>query len=84
MWSPRQFDCIVSKKRDKFDDILFALFLIALLSNKSNSQEWTTFQLAIDHINLNKTVLPNTTVKAFEGQVNQDNILEYGKNVGVY
>jgi len=54
---------------------------IALLSNKSNSQEWRAFQLAINHVNSKGSLLPNTTIKAFEGEVNQDNILEYAKNI---
>ena len=58
---------------------LYFLNLVALLSNKSSSQEWKAFQLAISHVNSNKSLLPNTTVKAFEGDMDEENILEYGE-----
>ena len=58
---------------------LYFLNLVALFSNKSSSQEWKAFQLAISHVNSNKSLLPNTTVKAFEGDMDEENILEYGE-----
>ena len=58
---------------------LYFLNLVALLSNKSSSQEWKAFQFAISHVNSNKNLLPNTTVKAFEGDMDEENILEYGE-----
>ena len=58
---------------------LYFLNLVALLSNKSSSQEWKAFQLAINHVNSNKNLLPSTTVKAFEGDMDEENILEYGE-----
>lgn len=58
---------------------LYFLNLVALLSNKSSIQEWKAFQLAISHVNSNKSLLLNTTVKAFEGDMDEENILEYGE-----
>ena len=58
---------------------LYFLNIVALLSNKSSSQEWKAFHLAISHVNSNKSLLPSTTVKAFEGDMDEENILEYGE-----
>lgn len=50
---------------------------IAMLSKHNSSQEFNAFQLAIRHLNSNKSVLPKTTIRYFEGQVDKDNLLAY-------
>ncbi|KAL9961487.1 hypothetical protein ACROYT_G030434 [Oculina patagonica] len=42
---------------------------IDLSSNKSNSQAWSAFQLAIKHVNSDSSLLPNTTMAAFDDQL---------------
>lgn len=56
-------------------------FITALSSNKSNSQTWDAFELAIKQINSDSRLLPNTTLKAFDEKLVHENTFEYGKKI---